>query len=202
MALIMTAAQLAKLNTVKDAGVGEDLSMNFFGWVDNHLVVVCQMKRHLMTLSVDRRLHLAAELCSILRRYWKVDSIAMVAEGYCSLDQNKTKGVELSTAFLDPKINVKECITVSHAEVESDGRAPAYVSMVAIPYSYGLNKTIDWSEILIYPKGPDAQLRNGLYPRMLQSVLAESVVDDLPMESYDELRMLIGKNGFSIEEFN
>lgn len=202
MALVMTAAQLAKSNTVKEDGIGEDLSMNFFGWVDDHLAIVCQMKRELMSLSTDKRLHIAAELCSVLRRYWGVDSLAMVAEGYCSANQTRTKDMELSMAFLDPNIGVKECITVSHAGVEIDGRAPSYVSMVAIPYSYGLNKSINWSEILVYPNGPDAQLRNGLYPRMLQSVLAEKVIEDLPKESYDELRMLIKHNGFYIQEFD
>lgn len=201
MALVMTSAQLAKTNIIQDVGLGEDLSMNFFGWIDTELVIVCQMNRSLMALSPDKRLHIAAELCSVLRRYWGINSIAMVAEGYCSADQSKTKGMELSTAFLNPKIDVKECITVSHAGVEADGRAPAYVSMAAIPYSYGLNKTIDWSEILVYPNGPDAQLRNGLYPRMLQSILAEKVINDLPEESYDELRMLIKSNGFFIQEF-
>ena len=202
MALVMTAAQLAKSNTVKEDGIGEDLSMNFFGWVDDHLAIVCQMKRELMSLSTDKRLHIAAELCSVLRRYWGVNSLAMVAEGYCSANQAKTKDMELSMAFLDHNIGVKECITVSHAGVEIDGRAPSYVSMVAIPYSYGFNKSIDWSEILVYPNGPDAQLRNGLYPRMLQSVLAEKVIDDLPKESYDELRILIKHNGFYIQEFD
>lgn len=202
IALVMTAAQLAKSNTVKEVGIGEDLSMNFFGWVNSRLIIVCQMKKELMALSPDRRLHVAAELCSVLRRYWGVDSIAMVAEGYCSSDQSKTKGIELATAFLDPKIDVRECITVSHAGVEPDGRAPSYVSMAAIPYSYGLNRTVEWSEMLVYPNGPDAQLRNGLYPRMLQSVLAEKVVNDLPIESFDELRALIKSNGFFIQELN
>ena len=201
MALVMTAAQLPKTTTVKEMGVGEDLTMNFFGWVDGRMSIVCQMKRELMKLSPDKRLHIAAELCSVLRRYWGVDSISMVAEGYCSPDQNNTKDVELSTDFLNSNSKVKECITISHAETEPDGRAPSHVTMVAIPYSYGVGRVVDWADTLVYPEGADKQLRNGLYPRMLQSVLAEKIVKDMPMESFDELRLLIKANGFFIQEF-
>lgn len=201
MALVMTAAQLAKTTAVQENGVGEDLTMNFFGWIDGRMAIVCQMKKELMSLSPDKRLHVAAELCSVLRRYWGVDSISMVAEGYCSPDQNKTKDIELSTAFLNSKSKVKECITISHAETESDGRAPSHIVMVAIPYTYGLGRVVDWADTLVYPEGPNTQLRNGLYPRMLQSVLAENIVKDMPVESYDELRVLIKANGFFIQEF-
>ena len=73
--------------------------------------------------------------------------------------------------------------------------------MVAIPYSYGVGRVVDWADTLVYPEGADKQLRNGLYPRMLQSVLAEKIVKDMPMESFDELRLLIKANGFFIQEF-
>ena len=203
IALCVTAAQLAKSTAVKDEGIGEDLTMNFFGWVGGELAIVCQMRSELMKWPIEARLEKCAQLCSVLRRYWWTTSISMVAEGYYSSNQKKTKNKELSTVFLDPNGAVGECVTVTHVSndepIKSGGKID--LTMVAVPYKYTLGRGVEWGEMIVYPQGPDAHLRNPKFPTMLKRALSEKMVDDLPPESYDELRILIKSNGFHLQEF-
>lgn len=202
IALAVTAAQLAKSTCVKEFGIGEDLSMNFFGWDSDRLSIVCQMKQEFMRESPEERLERCTELCNVLRKYWAVDAISMVAEGYCSFNQAETAGSELSQAFLDPKKPVKECITVTHVgpiDGDKDGRV---TTIVAIPYAYELGRGISWFDMIVYPENHKNNFRNARYPAAIDKALKNRIVDDLPEEAYDELRSLILANGFHIEEFN
>jgi hypothetical protein len=202
IALAVTSAQLAKTTCVKEFGIGEDLSMNFFGWNDDALSIVCQMKQELMRDTPEARLERCAELCNVLRRYWGVDSISMVAEGYCSFDQAETAGTELSQAFLDPNKPVKECITVTHVGPVEKGENVYITTIVAVPYVYELGRSINWFDMIVYPESRKNNFRNARYPAAIDKALKQRVVDDLPDEAYDELRQLILANGFHIEEFD
>ncbi len=202
IALAVTAAQLAKVNSVKEFGIGEDLTFNFFGWRNDNLTIICQMSRKDMSLSIKKRLMKSTELCSVLRRYWQVTSITMVAEGYCSMDADKTGNIELSKAFLDPSASVRECITVAHANAaEAVGRGGSIpLTTVAVPYSYEIGRNIAWGDMLIYPGGGQEKFRNAQFPEMLRKQLARKIVDDLPPEAFDELRRLMRINGFYAED--
>lgn len=201
IALAVTSAQLAKSTCVQEFGIGEDLSMNFFGWDEDRLSVVCQMKQELMRETPEERLERCAELCNVLRRYWGVNALSMVAEGYCSFSPSETAGSELSQAFLDPKKPVKECITVTQVSESGDSRIGYITTIVAIPYTYELGRIISWHDMIVYQDGKQENFRNARYPSAMNKALKHKVVDDLPDEAYDELRQLILANGFHIEEF-
>ena len=201
IALAITAAQLAKSTSVKEFGVGEDLAMNFFGWGEDSLSIVCQMRHDMMRTDPDERLERCQELCNVLRKYWGVTSLSMVAEGFCSMDQTKTAGEPLSEAFLNPQKPVKECLTVTHVSTEDSGPTSPVVTIVAVPYEYELGRGLKWLEMLIYPTGSEKNFRNSKFPEAMKKALRNRVVDDLPDESYDELRRLINANGFHIQEF-
>jgi hypothetical protein len=201
IALAITAAQLAKSTSVKELGVGEDLSMNFFGWGDESLYIVCQMRQDLMRTAPEERLDRSFELCQVLRKYWGVTSITMVAEGYCSMDQAETHGVELSKAFLDPGKPVKECLTATHVVANHVSKGMPPETIVAVPYSYELGRSVKWFDTLIYPDGGGDNFRNAGFPKVIRRALRSKIVTDLPDESYDELRRLINLNGFHIQEF-
>lgn len=202
IALAITSAQLAKATCVQEFGIGEDLSMNFFGWEDDRLSIVCQMKQELMREDPSERLERCAELCNVLRRYWGATSISMVAEGYCSFNQAETAGSELSQAFLDPKKPVKECLTVTHVGPTDEANTDHITTIVAVPYSYEIGRSVNWMDMIVYPEGQKNNFRNARYPAAINKALKYKVVDDLPDEAYDELRQLILANGFHIEEFN
>ena len=150
IALCVTAAQLAKSTTVKEEGIGEDLTMNFFGWVGSELAIVCQMRSELMKWPIEARLEKCAQLCSVLRRYWWTTSISMVAEGYYSSNQKKTKNKELSTVFLDPNGAVGECVTITHVSNDEPVKSGGNINltMVAVPYKYTLGRGVEWGEML------------------------------------------------------
>lgn len=201
IALAVTSAQLAKSTTVKELGIGEDLAMNFFGWDNESLSIVCQMRQDIMKHSPEERLDRSYELCSALRKYWGITSITMVAEGYCSMDQVATSGVELSKAFLDPKKPVKECLTVTHVSTEETDGADPITTVVAIPYTYGIGREIAWHDMLVYLDGIEKNFRNSKFPEAMKKALKHRVAEDLPEEAFDELRSLINANGFHIQEF-
>jgi len=200
LALAATSAQLAKANTVQEFGVGEDLCFNFMGWNEEDLVIVCQIRRDLMLLDPELRLEKCGQLCRALRQFWGVTAITMIAEGYCSLDAKKTKGVELAKDFCRPDSAVEECITITHAEIIEDTIID--LNLIALPYIYELGRTVNWLETLSYPNRAEQVLRNVGYPRMLEDSLKRSLVtEDFPPEAYDELRAVIASSGFSIQEF-
>lgn len=201
IALAVTSAQLAKSTGVKEFGVGEDLTMNFFGWNSETLSIVCQLRQDLMKENHGDRLERCKELCAVLRKYWAVTSITMVAEGYCSTDQRQTVGKELSEAFLDPKKPVKECITVAHVSTEDTSPKEPVTTIVAVPYVYEIGRGVKWGEMIIYMEGQTNSFRDSKFIQAMKKGLKNRIVDDLPDESYDELRRLINSGGFHIQEF-
>jgi hypothetical protein len=200
LALAATSAQLAKVVTVQEFGVGEDLCFNFMGWNEEDLVIVCQIRRDLMLLDPELRLEKCAQLCRALRRFWGITAITMIAEGYCSLDAKKTKGVELAKDFCKPDSAVEECITITHAEIIENTIID--INLIALPYVYELGRTVNWLEMLSYPSRAEQVLRNAGYPRMLEDCLRSGLAtEEVPPEAYDELRAAIASSGFHIQEF-
>ena len=196
----MTSAQLAKDLFVEDEGVGEDLSFNFMGWVDDELVIVCQLKKELMNLEPSERMTRCGRMCMALRRYWGVTDITMIAEGFCSSDPHRTKGLDLAKSYAESDADVSECITVTHASINTQNEVG--VDLVAIPYTYEINKSVKWGETMTFPGGAEKVLRNASFPKMLKVALREKINDeDLPDDAYDEIRVLISDNGFYIQEF-
>jgi NurA-like 5'-3' nuclease len=123
----------------------------------------------------------------------------MVAEGYCSLDPEKTKGVELAKDFAKQDSAVEECITLTHAEIIDN--TIINVNLIALPYVYEIGRNITWLELLTWPTKAEKILRNSEYPKMLENCLRGGVaMDDIPIEAYDELRSTINQNGFYIQE--
>lgn len=199
MALALTSAQLAKETAVTEYGIGEEVATHFLGWHKSQLIIVCQMRGDLFRADIQERFEQSKELCSILRHYWWVSSLTMVAEGYCSFDKDKTKGIELSKAFLDSNMPVKECITVSHVSIDSDGHVnpPA---MVASPYSTLIGKSIEWHETLVYPRKPEKNMAQSKWPTMLYKAMAEGIYEDINEAQLQNVRQEVSLLGFIIEE--
>lgn len=200
MALAATSAQMAKVVCVQEFGVGEDLAFNFMGWNEDELVIICQLKKEMMKIHPEERFARCAALCTAIRRYWGVTAITMVAEGYCSLDPEKTKGVELAKAFTKPDSGVEECLTLTHAEI-FEGPTIA-VNLIALPYTYEVGRNVVWLELLSWPTKAEKVLKNSKYPKMLEQTLYGGVSEEeIPPEAYDEMREAILENGFYIQEF-
>ena len=199
MALALTSAQLAKETAVKEYGIGEEVATHFLGWQGPRLAIICQMRNDLFRSDIQERLIQSKDLCSILRKYWWISSLSMVAEGYCSYDKEKTSGISLSEAFLDKKMPVRECITVSHVSVDSDGTVnkPA---MVAAPYSAHVGRNIEWHETLVYPQKPEKNLAQSKWPTMLHRTMKEEPVPDINEAQMANARQELSLMGFIVQE--
>lgn len=199
IALALTSAQLAKETAIKEYGIGEEVATHFLGWQFGKLAIICQMRNDLHRADIQERFTQSKELCSILRKYWWVTSLSMVAEGYCSFDKNKTNGVNLAQAFLDKEMPVKECITVSHVSIDSDGHTnpPA---MVAAPYSAHVGRSLEWHESLVYPQKPEKYLAQSKWPTMLHKTMKEDALPDINESQLANARQEITLLGFIIQE--
>lgn len=187
LALALTSAQMAKSVFVSEEGIGEDIAFNFFFWKENKVALIMQLNKELMGLDHRQRFIVCADLCLAIRQYWGVDAITMVAEGYCSQDPEKTKGLELAREFPKPDSKVMECITITHAEY---GPKPEpNIQLMACPYEYKQGRVVEFHEPIYYSEGGGNILRDKKYPAMLAKALQNEVLpstDKLKDEILDE----------------
>lgn len=200
MALALTSAQLAKDVAIGEYGIGEDVATHFLGWSNKYLMLIFQMKSETGRLNPEDKFLKCKELCEHMRRYWGVASITMVAEGYCSLDSQKTKQLDLSDAFLDKNNPVFECITISHVSIDEYGEV-GQVAMVAAPYSVSIGKKVAWQEVLVYPESVDKYIKQTKYPKMLRNSMFELPQDDVSAPQLAKIRDEINDLGFMAQDF-
>lgn len=197
IALALTSAQLAKQDFVGESGVGEDLAFNFVGWKDGKILTISQLgKAHMKEPPVER-LQRCAGMLRMLKGFWNVDSISMVAEGYCSPDIEKTRGLDLQKAYLDDSTGVSECITVTHAEPDDLGDVE--VTLVSVSYEYRSGNKIDFKPIIVYPNGAVNTLRDKSYPALLYKTVREDYV--VNEDSEDEAAETVNNLGFHLQVF-
>ena len=197
IALALTSAQLAKQGFVGESGVGEDLAFNFIGWKEGKIVTITQLnKDHMKEAPIDR-LQRCAGMLRMIKGFWGVDSISMVAEGYCSPDIDKTRGLDLQKAYLDDATGVSECITVTHAEPDDFGDVE--LTLVSTSYEYRANNKMHFKPITVYPNGAVNTLRDKSYPALLYKTVREDYVVNETDE--DEAAEAINNLGFHLQVF-
>lgn len=172
MALALTSAQIAKSGFVSDFGVGEDLAFNFIGWKDGKIKIITQLNKSFMKDSPISRLSRCSDMCRIVKSFWDVDSLSMIAEGYCSEDLEKTKGLDLAKAYVSKDSKVYECITVTH--VESSYDESPMLTLVSMGYKYKEGNSVEFDEAKVYPQGAVNILRDKSYPAMLYKTVRNS----------------------------
>lgn len=135
------------------------------------------------------------DMCRIVKGFWDVDAISMVAEGYCSEDPGRTKGLDLQKAFIDPTHSVFECITVTHVEEDFDKELG--VTLVSVPYSYSAGNIVEFDTVRVYPQGAVNILRDKSYPAMLYKTISEAYPIDIDEE--DEAIDKLVAMGFHVQ---
>lgn len=200
MALISTSSQLAKEDGVKRDGIGEDLSFNFFGWDGPRLRIICQMGKESMKQIPANRFQQSFNVCLAMRKYWHVTDITMVAEGFVSLDPLASRGKDLKQMFANTE-KIKECLTITHACVSKESEKPV-VSLVAIPYSYGTNRSVKWKKMLAAPDDATKILRESMFPSMMVSILGEKIDMNADEASRHAIVKQMYRDGFEVFEFS
>lgn len=197
MALLTASFRHTKADLVKKNGVGDDLPFNFFGWKHNALAVTAQMDHDSMNLDLFERFEKSFNICYALRKYWNVNEITMVAEGFLSYDPIATSGKNLRDAFIKNK-NVSECITLAHAfSIDGDPK----LTVVAMPYKYK-KKEILWDTMIATPNEASKLFRESVFPAMLIRCVSEGTREEFSEEEREEAAQRIADEGFSIYDFS
>ncbi len=196
LALLTTSYRQVKSIAVKTRGIGEDLPFYFFGWKHNDLAITVQMDQDLMNLPLFDRFNKSFQVCQLLRRYWGVAEITMVAEGFLSYDPIATSGRSLRDAFIKNE-KVSECITLSHA-FTNNGKTP--LTVVAMPYSYK-QKTVVWDTMIASPNEATRLFRESIFPAMLVKTITEKTSQDADTDMRDRVAQEMANLGFQIYNF-
>lgn len=187
LALVITASTMAKEESVKDFGVGEDLPFNIYGWREHRLAIMCQIDSSLMGIDPMERFTKLANAACIMRKGFAVDNFTLLAEGFVSTDPEKTKDKKLAEAYLDPSSPVKECLTFTHV-------GNSRVTFVTKPYKYTVPRGVLWEDELHYPGRTMFRSKDGAIPIMFDKVL-ELETQAPPEDEYelDEYHMALGE---------
>jgi hypothetical protein len=196
IALTLTATQVAKNILTKEDGIGSEIPFNFFFWKYDIPILCIQMSQELMAQSQAKRFEYSSSLLSIIRMSLGITGVTFIAEGYVAKEPQEK---ELNLAFLEPKSTVKECLAVIHCELIRDFKDPQ-ICMFSLPYSYGLNKKINWDGLTAFSENALDIVKKYSYPKMIMKVMNKTPFEpgeELP----EEIRNTITRNGFYIQEF-
>lgn len=200
IALTITSAQVAKDLMVEEYGLGEDLAFNFFGWRENRLSMVAQLRNEYMQVPVLERIPRCQAMCNTIRVAWAVDAISLVAEGFETFDKTRLNGKDLRQAFADGKNIVKECITVTHCEI-NEVTGEAETTIASVPYSYQVGRSIEWGETTGYTRNLDEIMRTAPVPKMLRDAMSLAPMNEYSDEEMDAMIHAMHLDGFNVEEF-
>ena len=182
--LALMSAVEAKGDSVKEYGIGEDLAINLFCGRENKLRAMLQLRHKVQNLNQMDRFNAVMSALSITRRGWGVDAISLVSEGYVSIDPDATAGLNLKDEFINPKSNIRECITVAHLE---DG----HVTFIVKPYRYDVPRLVVWDEEWYHPGSSMVRNQDGMYPNMMHRIVTEveaDIIDDaIDVEVFDNV---------------
>ena len=187
----------AKEQSVKEFGIGEDISMNLFCWDGAVLKLMLQTRPDIQASNHVERFDAFTNVACIVRKGWNISAFTLVSEGWVSTDPLTTRGRPLAEAYLDKDSPVKECLTVCHVE---DGT----VTFVTRPYTYGVPRTVEWEDEIYYPGKTLLRGQDGIYPNMLNRVLTTIDTEETPQDAqefYDVLSHGILQAGFYCQVF-
>jgi len=172
ISLTVAVGQSAKTQIVKEHGIGEELAMNVFGWLDDRLVCVAAMDKS-WNSDDDKKIMRTLDTCRVLRRGWHCDSFTLLAEGFMSRYPEKTKHLDLIDAYFDPNNRVNECLTVNYVSIDE-------TYLCAIPFRIGFAKKVEWGP-MVHSSDLNV-LRNNKYVIGAQSILSDEIYS-VPVES-------------------
>jgi hypothetical protein len=161
IALCVESIKTAKIALVDEDGIGSDLNINIFGWKNNELATIIQLKDTFGTPK-DERIRSVIEASVIMRKGWGITEYTLAAEGYCSMSPAETTGENLASLFAIKNSPVKECVSFTH--LKSDDHV-----FVAMSYQVKLGRKIDFGDVLWFNGGK--AMRDIEYPAALKASL-------------------------------
>ena len=161
IALCVESIKTAKISLTEEDGIGSDLNINIFGWINNELATIIQLKNTFSTPK-NKRIESLIEASVIMRRGWGITEYTLAAEGYCSISPAETQGENLAQLFASKDSPVKECISFTHLK-DNDH------TFVVMPYQVKLGRKVDFGDVLWFNGGK--AMRDIEYPAALKASL-------------------------------
>ena len=161
IALCVESIKTAKTSLIDEDGIGSDLNINIFGWRNNELATIIQLK-NTFTTPKNKSIESLIEASIIMRRGWGITEYTLAAEGYCSISPAETQGENLAQLFASKDSPVKECISFTHLKEDDH-------TFVAMPYQVKLGRKVDFGDVLWF-NGVKA-MRDIEYPAALKASL-------------------------------
>ena len=161
IALCVESIKTAKISLIEEDGIGSDLNINIFGWINNELATIIQLKNTFSTPK-NKRIESLIEASVIMRRGWGITEYTLAAEGYCSISPAETQGENLAQLFASKNSPVKECISFTHLKNNDH-------TFVAMPYQVKLGRKVDFGDVLWFNGGK--AMRDIEYPAALKASL-------------------------------
>lgn len=161
IALCVESIKTAKTSLIDEDGIGSDLNINIFGWRNNELATIIQLK-NTFTTPKNKRIESLIEASIIMRRGWGITEYTLTAEGYCSISPAETQGENLAQLFASKDSPVKECISFTHLKEDDH-------TFVAMPYQVKLGRKVDFGDVLWFNGGK--AMRDIEYPAALKASL-------------------------------
>jgi hypothetical protein len=177
IALCAESIKTAKTSLIEEEGIGSDLNINIFGWKNNELATIIQLKNTFSTPK-DERIESLIEASVIMRRGWGITEFTIAAEGYCSMAPAETQGENLAHLFASKDSPVTECISFTHLTVDQH-------IFVAMPYKVKLGRKVNFGDVLWFNGGK--AMRDIEYPAALKASLRldkEPIDNSLDRETY------------------
>lgn len=162
LALCLESGKTAKVTGIKEYGVGEDLTFSLFGWRGDRLAVIATMAPAFMNDTKPRRVKRVAQAAAILRRGWGIDEFVFMAEGFVSVDSERSAGRDLREVFIEEDSPVSECLTLTFI-------TPIDYEVVTAPYHIGLGRVVEWGSLM--RTRDSSSLRDAVYPAVIQKAL-------------------------------
>lgn len=163
MALMVSAVTEAKSEIVSEFGIGEELNIGVYGWVDDSMVVVTQMDNESMKDDKYKRFRKITNTVCVLRKGWGVDEVTFVAEGYCSVNPDATRGLDLAREYPTHDA-IKECLTFIH--VSESGH-----SIITKPYSLTWPRRVVFEDNIYAPGESRLRPQDLSIPLMIEKAL-------------------------------
>ena len=161
IALCVESIKTAITSLIDEDGIGSDLNINIFGWRNNELATIIQLK-NTFTTPKNKRIESLIEASIIMRRGWGITEYTLAAEGYCSISPAETQGENLAQLFASKDSPVKECISFTHLKEDDH-------TFVAMPYQVKLGRKVDFGDVLWFNGGK--AMRDIEYPAALKASL-------------------------------
>ena len=161
IALCVESIKTAKTSLIDEDGIGSDLNINIFGWRNNELATIIQLK-NTFTTPKNKRIESLIEASIIMRRGWGITEYTLAAEGYCSISPAETQGENLAQLFASKDSPVKECISFTHLKEDDH-------TFVAMTYQVKLGRKVDFGDVLWFNGGK--AMRDIEYPAALKASL-------------------------------